>query len=235
MPVKVIKASDMTAGQMPAVPVNFADIDEEAARLTAAARDKARQIIASALEEAARIKAQARTDGAKEGRMEGLDKGRAEGILKGSAQAAAAVAEQSRTLNEALTKIVEHFEKEKKLLLNQARQDMVRLAFAIAGKVIRRETGVSPDIAARNVESAVELTANKTDVTIRLNPADLGAVQEFLPQLYRRFPEMKSVKAVADEAVSRGGCVLTTPSGSVDADIRTQMEEIEKALFGECK
>jgi flagellar assembly protein FliH len=235
MTVKVIKAMDATAVLTPAVPFNFADIDEEAARLMAAAKDKARQMIAAAIEEANRVKSQARAEGAKEGQNEGLEKGHAEGLVKGRAQAAAAVAEQCKTINETLMKIADNFEKEKKLLLNQARQDMVRLAFAIAAKVIRRETSLSPDIAVRNVESAVELTANKTDITIRLSPADIASVQEFLPQLHRRFSDMKSVKVVADEAVSRGGCLLTTTSGSVDADIKTQMEEIEKALFGECK
>ncbi len=234
---QVIKGG--TAGE----PLGLVDFEAEARAVVEQARAQARAIVASATEQArllaeqasrdaAAARLEARRAGSDEGRKDGYAKGLAEGREKGNAEATKKVTDAASTVGNTLVALVNDLEARRHALLEECRREVLRLAMRVAERVVRREVNLDPGLIERTVMRAVELTAQKTDIEIRVNPADLDAVQRFLPELARKFAGLAVGRVHPDEAVSRGGCVLRSSEGTVDADIATQMEELEKLLLG---
>lgn len=224
-------------------PHDLVDFEAEARAVLDKAREAARRIVADAQEQAkrlientnrdtARSENDARKAGFERGRQEGFAQGLVEGRERGNAEATKHVAEATATLGNTLMSLVDELEKRRSALLEECRREVLRLAMRVAERVVRREVTIDPSILERTVARAVELTAQKSDIDIHVNPADLDAMHRFLPDLGRRFAGLRVGRVIANDAVSRGGCVLKSQEGTVDADIATQMEELEKLLLG---
>lgn len=111
-----------------------------------------------------------------------------------------------------------------------AEQQLVELALAIARKVVEREIESGKDVALCACAKALEQLAGQQVTVIRLNPADLDAVKGGAAG----FPGLSGmeVEFSGDEFIARGGCIVESVSGSVDADIPTRFGVIEEALKG---
>ncbi len=224
-------------------PHDFADFEAEARVVLDKAREEARRIVAeaearakslgeAAARDAARGDKEARKAGSERGLAEGFAQGLAEGREKGNAEATKKVTDAAATVVNTLVVLVNDLEARRMALLEECRREVLRLAMRVAERVVRREVTVDPSVLERTVARAVELTAQKNDIDIHVNPADLDAMHRFLPDLARKFAGLHVGHVMADEAVSRGGCILRSNEGTVDADIATQMEELEKLLLG---
>jgi flagellar assembly protein FliH len=189
--------------------------EQEAAQILTRARDAARRVLRDALAEAERLKAQA----AAQGRQEGL----AQGLQQGAAQAQKRVAEETRTLAEALRNAAREVEARQAELIHLAHRDLVELALAIAERIVRARIQVDPAVAARAVEQAASLAGRRHSLTVHLNPTDHQALAP---------ADTASVRTVADESVARGGCVVRTDVAEFDARIETQLQTLREALLG---
>ena len=184
---------------------------------------QAKAILEAAMKERDRIR--------EEARREGFEKGRAEAL------AAAQKSERDRLVPEAaagrdlLKKAAEALQAKRAELVGAAERDLVRLALAIAGKIVKREVR-GEGVATENVRRAIELTASRQVVRVLVHPADLASIEAFLPDLRREFTDILDVALEGSDTVDRGGCVVSTREGSVDATIAAQLEEIERGLLG---
>jgi flagellar assembly protein FliH len=112
------------------------------------------------------------------------------------------------------------------VMTQQIESELVRLALEIAKKVIHVEVR-NPQIALELTRAALSRVPNRTPATIHLNPEDFGYVQEQQHQL----PSSHALSFIEDQAIERGGCVVQTEMGEIDASIEQQFAEIEAALL----
>ena len=70
-------------------------------------------------------------------------------------------------------------------------------------------------------------------ITIKLNPADLELLADIKPQLLSGLPEAGRAAFEADEGIARGGCLIETDGGEVDARIERQFQVVEEAFRAE--
>lgn len=117
-------------------------------------------------------------------------------------------------------------------LLAGVEQDLVSLAVAIASKIVRAEVDAGRAVAPAAVRRAIELVGGRREVRVLLHPRDVELVERCLPDLRRDLADLGRVTLEASDRVSPGGCVVLTPEGSVDADLPTQLAEIERGLRG---
>lgn len=203
-------------------PLPLRSFDDEA--LAEAELEKAREILRGAIGEREKIREQARRDGYEKGLQEGRE--------------AAAVVERERLgreaapLGDVLRAAAAAVDAKRAELAAAAETDLLRLAVRIAEKIVKAEVESGRRVAAENLRRAVALAVRRREIRVRLNPADLEMIEAFLPELRRGAPDLGPVLLEADAAVARGGVVVVTPEGVVDADLRTQIEEIERGLLG---
>jgi flagellar assembly protein FliH len=107
---------------------------------------------------------------------------------------------------------------------------MVGLSLAIAGKVIQRggEKGLGP----RLREVAIKSVVAAGEIVIKVNPRDLEVLNDNKGE-FSRFSGagVKGLKIEADPEIDKGGCVIETNYGEVDASIGSVLADIEERLL----
>jgi flagellar assembly protein FliH len=218
---------------------DLSDLREGAARALREANAEAASIVAAARREADALRTRAREEGFAEGRAAGLADGRAEGLAAGEADGrAAAHAERAQALDAMVETISAEFMRwhaERESVLRAAERDLASIAVAIAESIVRAEVRHDPTIVAREVAAAIALFAGATRITVSIAPEDEALVAEALPALRASLAQGAEIALEADARVARGGCVVRTGDGSVDARLETRFARMREALVGEAQ
>lgn len=178
------------------------------------ARAQAAAVLAAARDEAERIKEQAaavREEGRQQGYADGRDAAAAETLavlMAARAEAAAA--------------------------LEAARPTALALAARMAAKIVGRAVDLAPAVLADIASEALRASrARAGRVILRVNPADHATLIAAKAELHAALIAGAELQVIPDEAVSRYGCIVDTPSGRLDARLETQLAVLEKALRGQ--
>lgn len=196
-------------GPQPAVP----HVDDRPAVTPAAGEHPA--VAADAPQQQARLATLEREAFAK-----GYEQGERAGLQAGGARAEAMLRRLAQTLQE-LADL-------RREMIRHTERQMVQLALAIAKRVVRREIALDGDLTRSMARLAMERLGDSTTVTVRLHPEDLSVVANGRDEW-----ERPHVSVVADPEVSRGGCVVESDFGFVDASVEAQFQEIARALLAE--
>lgn len=117
-------------------------------------------------------------------------------------------------------------------LRQRAEQDMVNLAFQIARRLIGHAIDVQPEVVRDIVGEALITARGRRDIVVFVNPDDHQQV-EAVRDDYARELDGVPVYFESDSAIERGGCVIETESGRIDARLETQLEVLRDALIGD--
>jgi flagellar assembly protein FliH len=69
-------------------------------------------------------------------------------------------------------------------------------------------------------------------ITVRVHPEDEALVRSHRSALLSSSDSVREIVIEGDESIERGGCILESATGNVDARIGSQLRQIETALFG---
>jgi flagellar assembly protein FliH len=111
--------------------------------------------------------------------------------------------------------------------------DLVQLALAVARKIVGRDVSLGPEAVSRIIRQALSRVEHAGRINIKLNPADLELLTEIKPQLLSGLPEAGRAAFEADAVIARGGCLIETDGGEVDARIERQFQVVEEAFRAE--
>ena len=165
-------------------------------------------------------------------RREGLELARREALEEAVKRERERVAIETAGLAELLRRAASAIEEKRSELAAAGERDLVKLALAVAARIVKAEVQAGKPIAAENLRRAVELTLRRQEIRVQIHPADLQLIETYLPELRRDYADLQKVALEPNAALGRGGVVVQTREGSVDAAIATQLEEIERGLLG---
>jgi len=118
----------------------------------------------------------------------------------------------------------------KHALYAQVEGEVVKLALEVAKKIVHREIQADQEIIQTLVRVALGHVAERSAVTVRLNPVDCTFVAEHRAELCSD-SDGREIVLVADKAIDRGGCLVQTECGDIDARIEEEFREVERAFF----
>jgi flagellar assembly protein FliH len=193
---------------------NLDDVAVEAGEYLAQARAEAAEIVAAAESRAADIRRQAAEAGCKAAMQE------FEKIV--AAQVAPAIV--------ALGQAVAELHREKQAWISHWETGAVRLAAAIAARVIRREVRQQPEITLALVREALDLAAGSPNVRLHLNPEDYKSLGTEVRTIIAAMSALGDAEVAPDAAIGQGGCRVETRFGTIDQQIETQLRRIEEEL-----
>ena len=102
------------------------------------------------------------------------------------------------------------------------------LAIAIAEKIVKRE--IEHETVINEVlKESIRRVIGSNRIFVKLNPADLEKIN-LESQIQFNSDTYKNIKFETDEHVEKGGCLVETEIGNVDARISSQLSEIRKLL-----
>lgn len=228
----ILNANDQT-GLSRAKPFQFDDVRAMAAKILRNANTQAQAMLESARKESKAIQQKAFEEGMAAGKEAGEKKGYEEGLASGDAQGRDEILQQTAGLTDTVAMFLDALDNERATLANAAEVDLLRLSLDIAKRIVRHELSVNPETIREVVMAAVEMTVSRTDITLFVNPEDLQRVEQFLPDIPRRFANVTRVNLMPDPEVAPGGVRATTRDGEVDLRLESQFEAIERALLGQ--
>lgn len=222
MTAKIVKSKDVKRRTgLPEKPTRKStSVDVEGGgvldRRVISAVDKAEKIIAEAEADAASIRAEA--EKIKGDIEKAREKARKEGFAAGEAEG------KART-TEALVAL----ENKRERFYADAEPEIIRLSVAIAEKVIGATAKERPDVVKDVVRQALERSIGDR-IVVRLNPQDYATVMSENYEFKDVIDRTKRIMFKEDEGIVKGGCVVETEVGTIDAQLETQLEAIKKAL-----
>lgn len=136
-------------------------------------------------------------------------------------------AEQHR-LQVQILQALEQFRLERQSYFHNVEGEVVRLALAIAARVLHRETHLDPLLLSGAVRVALDKLGDSSRVVMRVPPREVDAWKEF----FRGAANLRIQPGVLeDPSLSPGECLLVTELGTIELGVRAQLEEIEKGFF----
>ncbi|MBZ5495425.1 MAG: hypothetical protein LAP85_03410 [Acidobacteriia bacterium] len=119
----------------------------------------------------------------------------------------------------------------KPTLFAQVEQGVVKLALEVAKKIVHREVQVDREIVQTLIRVALSHVAVKSAVTIHLHPEDYNFVVAQRAASMRPAENEREMVLLADKSMERGGCLIETDCGDIDARIEEEFREVERAFF----
>ena len=114
-------------------------------------------------------------------------------------------------------------------MLQSLEKHVINLAADIAMKIVAG-TPVDKSMVETVVKDALVKAEKDTDVVVLLNQADLELLSQADSELLQRTHGSSEVVFKSSPEVSRGGCLLETRYGTVDARIETKADVLKKAV-----
>jgi len=154
----------------------------------------------------------------------GVDRGVALAREEGQRQLAAERARLERQAGG----LAEEFAAEREQYFHRVEEEAVRLALAIAARILRREAQMDPLLLTGAVRVALGQLAEATTVRLRVPAAD----EPLWREAFEHMPGLRNRPAVVgDERMTLGDCRLETELGAADLGLRAQFREIERGFF----
>jgi flagellar assembly protein FliH len=171
---------------------------------------------------------EAERSGVAAGREQGRDEGRTEERERErGAQAALTHAMEERRKVER-TQLIESFDQARQRYVHDIESEVVRLALAVAARVLRREAQMDPLLLSGAVRVALGQLAASTRVRLKVPGDDLELWREAIALVPN--PGVRP-EVITGEGMRLGDCVVETELGTVDLGVRAQLNEIEHGFF----
>ena len=191
------------------------DAENAAAKIKKDAELEAQRIIEEAQAEKQRI--------VSDSQKEGYDTGFESGYQEGNKEAQRLVERMHTVLDAVMARREE--------ILNETEYQIVELVVLIARKVVKIISENQRNVIMNNVLQALKKVKGRGDVTIRVNLADVKLTTEHVHDFIERVEAVKGITVVEDTTVEKGGCIVETDFGAIDARISSQLTELEQKIM----
>lgn len=114
--------------------------------------------------------------------------------------------------------------------LRNASKDMLTLAFKIAEKIIGKSLELDKTLIMDIVAQALQTVRQSRQITIRVNPEDAKTLKSGKETLAEMLGQGRMIDIAEDKKVDRGGCIIESEIGIVEAQLQTQLERLKKVL-----
>ena len=179
----------------------------EASDILEDARAQAQSLIDAASTEAEALREKAKN----EGRQEGIDQGATE-------------------VAQIIKRMTEHQQEQEAQVLPQ----LLKLVRKMAEKVIGSELEQRPEALVGMIKRTLHDKARqRRSLLLRVNPADLEVVRNERHRLMDALVRASDLAIREDDDISPGGVVIETEAGTIDARLETQLDALERAMFGQ--
>lgn len=158
---------------------------------------------------------------------EAAARAREEGLAAGLADAEAQL-EPARC---ALVEAARAFEQRVDGAAAETERRAVELALALAEKILHTAIEADPSLVASVATGALRRVVHRDGVVLDVNPADVELVRAATDRIASELGALPRLEVAGERRVPRGGCVVRTPEGEIDARLDTQLARAAALLL----
>jgi len=200
--------------------------NNQAQKIRQEAEDEAKRVVEEAQVRARELEAeiQGKVDKVQQEAVQrGLAEGGALGFQEGKAELERLIGTLNRIISAAIDKRNE--------IIQESETQVINLVLLMARKVIKVISENQKNVVINNVVQALRKLKSRGAVVIRVNLADLELTSEHTADFLKMVENVKSVTVLEDSSVDRGGCLIETDFGQIDARISSQLHELEEKIL----
>ena len=160
----------------------------------------------------------------KEAYRKGFEQGQRDGLAIEEKQ----MADKSRQLESLLTGLGSL----KAEIVAETEREVLELAIAIAKCIVNAEVKIDPAVIERTVRAASRLVVDSSHIRILINPGDMEVVRGLVPE-FTAVTKGSKPRITEDPSIERGGCILETGFGRINATIESQLATLQRELEAE--
>ncbi len=204
----------------------FRKKNEEAMEVKVQAEEEAKAIVEKAKIEARNIEGEIKDKETKilnDARKRGYQDGFEEGYKNGESEV--------KRLTDRIQVILNSTIQKRNEIFVETEQQIINLVLLIAKKVIKVISENQKNVVINNVVQALRKLKSRGDVAIRVNLSDIELTSAHKKDFVEMVEGVKSIKILEDSTVDKGGCIIETDFGSIDARISSQLHEIEEKII----
>ena len=192
----------------------------------ATAKQGVKELMADAIVRAKTEAIEIKDNAYKEGHKTGYDEGFKVAFQKGETSAK----EEFSPLLETLNSLIQELSEFRKSMYPKVENEMVGMIVDLTKKILGYEISSKKDSVKQMILLAMNSVIDKENMVIRIHPSDKGYAEEFRPELKSLFSEIKNITFEEHSGIERGGCIIDTNFGSVNAQVDQLEEQIDKIL-----
>jgi flagellar assembly protein FliH len=129
------------------------------------------------------------------------------------------------------THVLLDMERQRKEFPRTYRNEVLKLLLGIAKRIFRRELLSHEEVITVVLQEAFRYVTDRGKVRVRLSPADYQYLCAHPDEPPFSLDENSGVTMVEDPSITRGGCLLETSFGEIDATFESQFDEIVSQIL----
>lgn len=115
-------------------------------------------------------------------------------------------------------------------IYKEAENEIMELVIDISKKVIMQELTQNKEVMMSLIKQSINKCTFKDKLTIRVSEDDFNYVNSNKERIIMLTEGINDLEIYCDKALTKGSCMVETPSGEINAGIDVQMKEIIKAF-----
>lgn len=183
---------------------------EQSIRIVAQAEAQASAIVDAARSEAESIRAAARE--------EGYSAGQAEWDAR------------KQALEERMSRLETEVQQQVEESWSALESEVLDLSIDVAKQIVRHEIDQRQDHIVNTVKTALYQLRDRREIKLHLNSADFEFLKDHKEDIRGSFDGLQSMEMIEDRRIEKGGVLIESPSGFLDARLESQFAEAERTL-----
>ena len=159
------------------------------------------------------------------------EKGRVEGRAEAEAEIQKRLAIARAETDDRIGALMGGIARQVRAFTASLEHDAYQFSLAVAERIVKREIARDDEVVVRQVREAIRRIVGVETIRLRIHPDDEALVRSHRAELLASADSIRDVAIEPDDSLERGGCVIESSSGNVDARIATQLRQIDTALF----
>lgn len=136
---------------------------------------------------------------------------------------------QRSEMSELLNGVIESLRNAAAQVIHQTESALMQLALESAQKIIAG-VAITPEMVEAVVKEALRQAEDTAEVVVKLHPDDMALLEKQNASILNNAPGSRPLRFAASAEVSRGGCLVQTRFGVIDARRETKVEQLKEAL-----
>ena len=153
----------------------------------------------------------------------------ARGLVDGEQRLGAQLLQQRNELFELHNGVLQSLRQAVGQVTRDAENALIEIAFTAAQRIVA-EVPINHELVEANVRAALAQGEEATEFFIHLHPDDLALLQRHTSELLSTAPRQEQMHFVPAPEIARGGCLVRTQFGVIDARRETRLDRVRQTL-----
>jgi len=190
------------------------------------AKQGVKELIGDAVAKAKSLAIEIKENAYKEGHKTGYEEGFQTAYQKGENSAKEEFIPLLQTINSLIRELSEF----RTMMYPKVEKEMIEMVTGLTKKILQHEINTNEDSVKQMILLAINAVIDRENMTIRIHPSDKAHAEAFSPELKNLFSEIKNITFEEHPGIEKGGCVIETNFGTIDAKVDQLESQIDKIL-----